>query len=172
MSGIPSGEQKTQAGHNSWWFQPTHLEIWVQLGHLLMGNWCFFTHFEGPKIWEWYGKLTIQVIQSALFIPSWRSLNALKGSLNHHKKVTLKSLNHQDKGVPLLGVPGITLWLDSICWNPCFRQDSVFASSRLLLLVIAMGCWTTRYLEKLDWELHENLCWNLVEKRTPMSRAK
>ena len=34
-----------------------------------------------------------QVIQSALFIPSWRSLNPLKGSLNHHKKVTL---NHQE----------------------------------------------------------------------------
>ena len=37
-------------------------------------------------------KLTSQVIQSALFIPSWRSLNPLKGSLNHPKKVTL---NHQ-----------------------------------------------------------------------------
>ena len=34
------------------------------------------------------------VIQSALFIPSWRSLNPLKRSLNHHKKVTL---NHQVK---------------------------------------------------------------------------
>ena len=29
-----------------------------------------------------------QVIQSALFIPSWRSLNPLIRSLNHHKKVT------------------------------------------------------------------------------------
>ena len=29
-----------------------------------------------------------QVIQSALFIPSWRSLNHLKGSHNHHKKGT------------------------------------------------------------------------------------
>ena len=29
-----------------------------------------------------------QVIQSDLFIPCWRSLNHLKGSLNHPKKVT------------------------------------------------------------------------------------
>ena len=35
----------------------------------------------------------IQVIQSALSSPSWRSLNPLKGSLNHPKKVTF---NHQD----------------------------------------------------------------------------
>ena len=40
-------------------------------------------------------KKIYQVIQSALFIPSWRSLNPLKGSLNHHKKVTL---NHQVPG--------------------------------------------------------------------------
>ena len=43
------------------------------------------------------------MVQSALFIPSGRSLNPLKGSLNHRKKVTL---NHQEG-----------IWLFVLVWS-------------------------------------------------------
>ena len=102
---------------------------------------CFFlriptiavNHHEKPTIWKHiFGSLFPkreqanlknlgQVIQSALFIPSWRPLNPLKGSLNHPKKVTL---NHQGEdnflGGPVFlwtkftGTPGMT-W--TIWWH-------------------------------------------------------
>ena len=48
------------------------------------------TFFRCRDSWQKDGG---QVIQAVTFLyPSWRSLNPLKGSLNHPKKVTL---NHQ-----------------------------------------------------------------------------
>ena len=57
-----------------------------------------FSGWKWKNLWNHH----LQVIQSALFIPSWRSLNPLKRSLNHHKKVTL---NHQAGWFPTCQTP-------------------------------------------------------------------